>query len=132
MFGSLKGTIDGLKEGARKAGSDAVYRSAAEALAPKVAPILEKVGQMAPAVVANDEKYDAYVIEPAWLAVASVTGGITSLVPNLHERFAAALRHARTELLVIDVDNNRVSLAEGALERLPQVLVEGLSQPTTK
>ena len=129
MFGGLKGKLDALKASAGDAASQPIYQSAVDAIAPKVEPVFEKASHLAPAIIADDVKYRSHVIEPAWLAVGSATSGLASLIPNLHERFAAALLHARAELLVIDKAANTVSLVPDARERLPHVLLEGFKRP---
>jgi hypothetical protein len=129
MFDRLKGRLDAIKDKADQTVSQGTYRPLVDAIIPKVTPIFEKACELAPGVVADDSQYRSYVVEPAWLAVTGLTGGVSSLIPNLHERFSAALFHARAELLVVDASTNRVSLVDGALDRLPHVLVEGISKP---
>lgn len=98
------------------------YSEALEELKRLLAQPVPKLGPLLTAVPALPPHF-------TWLAVTGLTGGFSSLVPNLHERFSAALFHARAELLVVDASTNRVSLVDGALDRLPHVLVEGISKP---
>lgn len=109
--------------------NSAAYQSLVNEITPKIKPVFEKACELAPDFIISDDKYRTHVAEPAWLAVTGITGGAVALIPNLHERFIAALLHARSELLVVDATANKVSLAEGARERLPQVLLEGLRKP---
>jgi phage-related protein len=129
MFDRLKGNLDALKLGVGDAASHKAYQSAVDAITPKIEPIFEQALQLAPGVIADDAKYRSHVIDPAWVAVAGLTSGLTSLIPHLRERFSAALVHARAELLVIDASANKVSWVDGARERLPQVLLEGFKKP---
>ena len=125
MFDRLKG----LKDRVGDATSGAAYQTLIDTITPKVAPILEQASQLAPEYITDDAKYRSYVVEPAWLAIAGMTSGATSLIPNLHDRFVASLFHARTELVVIDATTQKVSLVDGAKDRLPQVLLEGFRKP---
>ena len=105
------------------------FQSLVEAVTPKITPIFEQARQLAPELVIDDASYCSRVVEPAWFAIVTMTGGATTLIPNLHERFVAALLHARTELLVIDASARTVALVDDAGERLPKVLLEGLQKP---
>ena len=125
MFDRLKG----LKGRVGDATSGAAYQALVDAITPKIAPVMEQVRQLAPEYVTDDGKYRSHVVEPAWLAIASMTSGAASLIPNLHDSFVAALFHARAELIVVDAASQNVSLAEGAMDRLPQVLLEGFRKP---
>jgi hypothetical protein len=125
MFDRLKG----LKGRVGDATSGAAYQALVDAITPKIAPVMEQVRQLAPEYVTDDAKYRSHVVEPAWLAIAGMTSGAASLIPNLHDSFVGALFHARAELIVVDAGSQKVSLAEGAMDRLPQVLLEGFRKP---
>jgi hypothetical protein len=105
------------------------FQSLVDAVTPKITPIFEQARQLAPELVIDDASFCSRVVEPAWFAIVTMTGGVTSLIPNLHERFVAALLHARAELFVIDASARTVALVDNAAERLPQVLLEGLQKP---
>jgi len=109
--------------------NSAAYQSLVNEITPRVKPVFEKACELAPEFITDDTKYRSHVAEPAWLAVTGITGGVVSMIPNLHERFIAALIHARSTLLVVDSTTKKVSLVEGARDRLPHVLLEGLRKP---
>jgi hypothetical protein len=115
MFGKLK-----------EAAGGAAVRKAVDAITPTLTEQLEKVRELDPGLVRNDESYDQLFVQPALLAVGAGSGGLTSLVPSFNERFKAAMLRLRDELLVLD--GERVELVEGFRERLPQVVLASLQQ----
>jgi hypothetical protein len=131
MFEQLKSKVAAGKEGALKIAGHGLSQSAVDALMPKVAPIFAMVCDLAPSVVADEAKYRSLIVEPAWIAASAMTGGLASAIPDLHQRFDFALIHARDELLVVDTTTERVTLVDGAMSRLPQVLLEGLKKPVS-
>ena len=129
MFEQLKSKVAAAKEGAANAASHNLYQSTIDAMMPRVAPLFARVCDLAPSALADEAKYRALIVEPAWLAVAAVTGGLASVIPELHRRFDSALFYAREELVVADTGTDRVTLVDDAIGRLPLVLLEGMKRP---
>ena len=125
----LKNKVAAVKEGAMKSASHNLYQTTVDAMMPRVGPVFARVCDLAPSAIANEAKYRSQVVEPAWLAVAAVTGGLASAIPDLHRRFDSALFYARAELLVVDTATERVTLVDDAMSRLPHVLLEGMRRP---
>lgn len=115
MFGKLKESAGG-----------AAVQKVVDALSPKLMEQTDRLKDMEPDVVRDDESFTEKFSKPALVAVAAMSSGVTSLVPRFEERFSAAMLHIRDELLVLD--GERVELVEGFKERLPDVMLTGFKQ----
>jgi hypothetical protein len=108
----------------KEAAGGAALQKVVGAVAPALTPHLDKLSQLSPDLVRNDDSFKDKVIAPALLAIAGSTAGATALIPKFNEKFTQAMLHLRDELVVFEGD--RISLVEGFQERLPSVLMAGL------
>lgn len=115
MFGKLK-----------EASGGAAMQRAVDAISPKLMEQTEKLKELDPAIVSDDESFTEKFSKPALLGVAAATGGVSALIPRFDDRFNAAMLHMRDELLVLD--GGRVEFVEGFKERLPDVMLAGLKK----
>ncbi|OOG27884.1 hypothetical protein B1C78_02635 [Thioalkalivibrio denitrificans] len=88
---------------------------------------LREIQSFRPEEIRDDGLFEAKVVKPALLAVVAATSGANKLVSGFDERFSAALRHVRDEL--VRIDGEQVSLADDYAERLPEVLKAGFARP---
>lgn len=115
MFGKLK-----------ESAGNAALPKVVDALSAKLVEQTDKLKEMNPDVVRDDETFTEKFSKPALVAVAAMSSGVTSLVPRFEERFSSTMLHVRDELLVLD--GERVELVEGFKERLPGVMMTGFKQ----
>jgi hypothetical protein len=115
MFGKLKEATGG-----------AAMQKAVDAISPKLIEQTDRIKQLEPDIVRDDEAFTQKFSEPALVAMAAISGGITALIPRFKERFSSAMLHLRDELLVLDGDS--VEFVEGFKERLPAVFLAGLKK----
>ncbi len=115
MFGKLKSAVGG---------------SPSQKIVDKISPLvnqhLEKVLELAPGIVNDDEQFTKIIIDPAYLAVAVSAGGMTKLIPKFEARFTMAFLHVRDKLVVIDGDT--VSLVNDLPDKLKETLLESLNK----
>lgn len=115
MLGKLKSAI-----------GDGAVQKAVDTIAPSLQPHLDKLTELSPDLVQNDDSYTQKFIDPTWLAISASSGGVLNMVPKAKEKFQKAMIHLRNELLIFD--GNSVKVADDASSRLPTVLLEGFKQ----
>ncbi|MES9878943.1 MAG: hypothetical protein ABW117_17735 [Candidatus Sedimenticola sp. 1PA] len=113
MLGKLKGMA-----------GNAAIKGAAEKMVPILDKQLQNASSLGVSVIQDDEKYQSAVIDPAYLSVTASAGGVTSLVPNLEEKFVKAMFQVRDEAIIIE-DNN-ISLVDDLDTVLPQILMNAM------
>lgn len=115
MFGALKDKIGG-----------GAIDSAIEKFAPALQEHMDKIKSLQPADVQDDEKFTTMIVKPMLMSISASSGGVTKLIPKFETRFTGAMMHVRDELII--VDGSTVKLAEGSMDKLPKVLLEGFKK----
>ena len=115
MLGKLKDMAGG-----------AAAQKVVEHITPALQPHLDKIKDLNPDVVQDDDRYKQTIVTPALTAVAAGSGGVTAMLPKFSEKFTNAMLHLRDELIV--VEGGAVRLVDGFQQRLPAVLMAGIKK----
>jgi len=90
-------------------------------------PHIQALKQFKASDIQDDSLFESKITQPALIAIAAASSGVTQLIPGFNQKFSLALRHVRNELVCYDGD--QVNLVDDYAERLPDVLKAGLAQP---
>lgn len=115
MLGKLK----------QMAGNGAAQK-AVDKIAPSLNEHIEKIKSLDPEKVHDDAFFTETIIAPAQLAVASASGGVTSMIPGFKDKFANALLNLRNE--IVQVADGKVTLVDDYQSKIAPALLAGLKQ----
>ena len=113
MFGKLK-----------EAASGGVAKKVVDAIAPQLNEHLEKVSELDPQKVNDDDFFTEKVSEPSLIAISAASSGVTKLIPGFDDKFKSAMIHIRNELVI--AEEASIKLVDDFKERLPEVLLASL------